>query len=281
MSATKLTVTLMALACALSTAESLKICAFNVRALGDTKVSNATIANILVNIITMYDIAVIQEVRDADLSAVHHLMNLIDRKPDSYSYVISEPLGRSSYKEQYLFIYRNGQVSVIDSYQYDDGCESCGTDTFSREPFIVKFFSPFSDVREFVIVPQHTSPDEAVEEIDGLYDVFLDVQSKWRNDNILFMGDFNADCDYVRPDEWHKIRLRTDTQFLWLISNSSDTTVSTTHCAYDRIVASGEAMKNALVPGSAVVYNYQAAFNLKYDDAYAVSDHFPVEVTLL
>lgn len=33
-------------------------------------------------------------------------------------------------------------VSVLGSYYYDDGCEPCGTDTFSREPFIVKFSSP-------------------------------------------------------------------------------------------------------------------------------------------
>lgn len=33
-------------------------------------------------------------------------------------------------------------VSVLGSYYYDDGCEPCGNDTFSREPFIVKFSSP-------------------------------------------------------------------------------------------------------------------------------------------
>lgn len=26
--------------------------------------------------------------------------------PDNYRYIISEPLGRKSYKEQYLFVYR-------------------------------------------------------------------------------------------------------------------------------------------------------------------------------
>lgn len=31
---------------------------------------------------------------------------------------------------------------MLESYYYDDGCESCGTDIFSREPFIVKFSSP-------------------------------------------------------------------------------------------------------------------------------------------
>ena len=33
-------------------------------------------------------------------------------------------------------------MSVLDTYQYDDGCESCGNDSFSREPAVVKFSSP-------------------------------------------------------------------------------------------------------------------------------------------
>lgn len=37
---------------------------------------------------------------------------------------------------------RSDLVSVLGSYYYDDGCEACGNDTFSREPFIVKFSSP-------------------------------------------------------------------------------------------------------------------------------------------
>ena len=33
---------------------------------------------------------------------------------------------------------------MLDSYQYDDGCEPCGNDSFSREPAVVKFSSPFT-----------------------------------------------------------------------------------------------------------------------------------------
>lgn len=34
------------------------------------------------------------------------LVSLSRDKPDTYRYVVSEPLGRKSYKEQYLFVYR-------------------------------------------------------------------------------------------------------------------------------------------------------------------------------
>lgn len=39
---------------------------------------------------------------------------------------------------------REDTVSVAQSYQYDDGSEACGTDTFIREPFVVMFSSNHS-----------------------------------------------------------------------------------------------------------------------------------------
>lgn len=36
-----------------------------------------------------------------------------------------------------------------------------------------------SVVREFAIVPLHAAPEDAVTEIDALYDVYLDVRKKW------------------------------------------------------------------------------------------------------
>ncbi|XP_007066588.3 deoxyribonuclease-1-like [Chelonia mydas] len=272
---------LLSLAYLLHTAAALRICAFNIKTFGDSKLSNETITGIILNILQTYDITVVQEVRDSDLSAVQSLMDQLNRASlQPYSYVISEPLGQSTYKEQYLFIYRTDVVSVVDSYCYDDGCEPCGSDTFSREPFIVKFSSPYTEVPEFVLVPLHTAPSKAVAEIDALYDVYLDVINKWGTDNILFLGDFNADCSYVRPQDWPSIRLRTSDAFQWLIPDSADTTVSYTDCAYDRIVVSGSELQHCTVDKSAKVNNFQETFHLQLKDALAVSDHFPVEVTL-
>lgn len=71
-------------------------------------------------------------------------------------------------------------------------------------------------------------------EIDSLYDVYLDVQKKWDMEDIMLMGDFNAGCSYVSPSHWSSIRLRTSPAFQWLIPDTADTTVTSTHCAYDR-----------------------------------------------
>ncbi|OPJ87707.1 deoxyribonuclease-1 [Patagioenas fasciata monilis] len=260
----------------------LKISAFNIKTFGDSKMSNQTTADIIVSILLEYDITLVQEVRDADLTAVKKLMDQLNSMSQHpYSFLDSIPLGRNSYKEQYVFIYRSDMVSVLGSYYYDDGCESCRTDTFSREPFIVKFSSPTTQVEEFVMVPLHAEPSNAAAEIDALYDVYIDIVDKWATNNILFLGDFNAGCSYVTSAQWPSIRLRSLCACEWLIPDSADTTVAdTTSCAYDRIVACGTALRQDIEPGSATVNNFQKTFHLQIKDALAVSDHFPVEVTL-
>ncbi|NXY23592.1 DNAS1 protein, partial [Atrichornis clamosus] len=280
--ASRLMLSLLLAALLLHVATTLKVGAFNIKAFGDSKMSNQTVANIIVSILSEYDIILVQEVRDADLSAVKDLMDQLNSAGGhAYSFLDSIPLGRTSYKEQYLFVYRSDMVSVLGSYYYDDGCESCGTDTFSREPFIVKFSSPTTQVQEFVLVPLHSEPSRAAQEIDALYDVYTDVVNKWGTNDILFLGDFNADCSYVTSSQWPSIRLRSLCACEWLIPDSADTTVAdTTNCAYDRIVACGTALCQDIDPSSATINNFEKKFHLQNKDALAVSDHFPVEVTL-
>ncbi|XP_061889513.1 deoxyribonuclease-1-like [Entelurus aequoreus] len=142
------------------------------------------------------------------------------------------------------------------------------------------FFYCVAAARNFALIPQHASPDFAVQEVDELYDVVTDVRAKWNTNDIILLGDFNTDCSYVTVSEWRHIRLFTDKSFHWLIPNEVDTTVSHTDCAYDRIVVTEDMMKG-VVHRSADVYNYMVDLKLDLSMALAVSDHFPVEVMLL
>nr|XP_012599061.1 deoxyribonuclease-1-like 2 isoform X5 [Microcebus murinus] len=282
-------------------ATALRIGAFNIQSFSDNKVSDSACGSVIAQILAGYDITLVQEVRDPDLSAVSMLMEQINSVSEhEYSFVSSEPLGRDQYKEMYLFVYRKDKVSVVDTYQYPDP-----EDAFSREPFVVKFSAPGSGeagpappaspappaartdslalpaaIRELVLIPLHSAPRHAVAEIDALYDVYLDVIDKWGTDDMLFLGDFNADCKYVRPHDWAAIRLRSSEVFKWLIPDSADTTVGNSDCAYDRIVVCGAQLRRSLKPQSAVVRNFQEEFGLDQTQALAISDHFPVEVTL-
>ncbi|XP_061848837.1 deoxyribonuclease-1-like 2 [Colius striatus] len=271
-----LALSLLAVALLCPASATLRVGAFNIQAFGDSKMSNEEVAGVIVSILRRYDVVLVQEVRDSDLSAVTRLMEQLNSVSTSpYDYEISGPLGRENYKEMYLFIYRTDVVSVLDTYQYEDP-----QDVFSREPFILRVSAPHTKVQEFVLVPLHSAPHDAVAEIDALYDVYLAIVSKWGTDNIMFLGDFNADCAYVQPSDWPSVRLRTSDIFRWLLPDGSDTTVGRSDCAYDRIVVCGSKLKRSIVPNSAAVYNFQRALRLGQEEALAVSDHYPVEVKL-
>ncbi|XP_073712751.1 deoxyribonuclease-1 [Misgurnus anguillicaudatus] len=236
---------------------SLLIGAFNIKSFGNSKASNATLLDIITKVVHRYDILVIQEVRDTDLTATNKLMQSVNGGSSSYEYqyIVSEPLGRSTYKERYLFIYRVEAVSVANSFQYDDGCEPCGTDTFNREPFVVMFSSNTGGCQIM------TNP--LIFHTTSLSDI---SNNHW----IALLHKFDAS----------KIRLRTEPIYNWLISDSTDTTVTHTDCPYDRIVATSD-MMSAVSPGSAQVFDFMEAQGLSQSWALAVSDHFPVEVELM
>ena len=80
----------------------------------------------------------------------------------------------------------------------------------------------------------HTSPSEAVLEIDRMVDVYDDIVQRWKLKNVIILGDFNSGCSYVTKSKWPMIRLATDRRFYWLFSDDVDTTVAKSDCPYDR-----------------------------------------------
>ncbi|KFP44657.1 Deoxyribonuclease gamma, partial [Chlamydotis macqueenii] len=263
---------------------SLKICSFNVRSFGEAKIARPEVVNAVVKIISRCDIMLLMEIKENKNRVcpllVEKLASQLKGPKEEYSCVVSERLGRKSYKEQYAFIYRQHRVSVKQTYQYPD-TQPGDEDAFSREPFAVWFQSPKTAVREFAIIPLHTTPETAVRETDELYDVYLDVKERWKTENFIFMGDFNAGCSYIPQKQWKNIRLRTYSEFVWLIGDKNDTTVKrSTSCPYDRIVVSGKKLIHAVVPHSVNIFDFQQDFQMTEEEALGVSDHFPVEFEL-
>lgn len=60
-------------------ATALRIGAFNIQSFGDSKVSDPACGSVIAQILAGYDVALVQEVRDPDLSAVSALMEQIHR----------------------------------------------------------------------------------------------------------------------------------------------------------------------------------------------------------
>ncbi|XP_072136951.1 deoxyribonuclease 1 like 4, tandem duplicate 1 [Mobula birostris] len=259
----------------------MKIAAFNIKQLGEAKISKQEIVSDIVEILLRYDIILIMEYRDKSEEVAEQLQEELNKQSTyHYSYKVSKPLGRGRYKEQYLFIYRDDIVQVERVFQYDD-VQPGDEDAFSREPFVIQFKSPTTVVQDFVLISQHTAPEDAVKEIDELYDVVLKIIEEWNTENIMILGDFNADGRYVSKNEMKTIRLRTDKNFYWLIGDEEDTTTRlSTDQAYDRIVVHGNTFYQGIVPNSAKPFNIQDELGWTEERALKISDHYPVEVEL-
>lgn len=267
----------------LATSDSLKIGAFNVRIFGQTKARKDNVMGYLAKVAIRYDILLIQEIRDSARTAISLLLKRIKRDHGvEMSSEISDRLGRTASKEQYAYLYRADLgISVLDKYHFDDGNEELRTDLFEREPYIVRFRARDSTLKDFTLVAIHVAPESAVPELQSLTRVYDDVSRKWKTPDILILGDLNAACDYVRKKYWPDITIRQRSEFWWPIGDDMDTTVnSNTDCAYDRFIVAGTALRAAVVPGSAGVFDFQAAYRLSEQQALEVSDHYPIELTL-
>ncbi|XP_068578296.1 deoxyribonuclease 1 like 4, tandem duplicate 1 [Cebidichthys violaceus] len=260
----------------------MKIASFNIQKFGKNKVSDPDVLNILVKIVSRYDIIVILEVVDISGESVQTFLDALNNanRKHHYTLKISSRLGRTRYKEQFMFLYRDDLVDLVGSYQFDDLVAE-GGDVFARDPYILRFRCLNTVLKDLVMIPVHTKPDDSEKELDELYDVFQHVKKKWRTDNVMILGDFNADGLYVSKREMKGIRIRMDENFHWLIADDVDTTASNRNDhTYDRIVVYGDDMVQAVVPNSAKPFNFQKAYRLSDEQALKVSDHYPVEVEL-
>lgn len=262
-------------------ASDFKICAFNVQKFNSAKASNSRVRHTLTRILSHCDISLLQEVMDPDGKAIQSLLASLNRptdRYDEYSYraLSSKALGNSpNNMQQYVFIYRTETVNVTDQHQYQK------KQSFVREPFAVYFRSNKIAIKNFILVALHTEPGQAVKEMDRLYDVFVEVSKKWKNQNVMFLGDFHAGCAHMARADKKNIRLFTNSSFYWLIGDKVDTTVTEdTNCAYDRIVVHGKPFLKAITPFSAKVFNYVKEFKLTKDKGLEVSDNFPIELRL-
>ncbi|XP_039627870.1 deoxyribonuclease 1 like 4, tandem duplicate 1 [Polypterus senegalus] len=260
----------------------MKIASFNVQRFGVNKISNPDILPVLIKIVSRYDIILILEVVDIKNTAVKDFVKKLNKENPNcqYKMELSSPLGRKTYKEQFMFLYRHDTVKLIDTYQYEDN-QVGDEDAFAREPYVLRFACENTKLKDLVLIPVHTMPEDSFKEIDELYDVVIAVKDKWKTENIMILGDFNADGAYLSNRKMKKIRIRTDPIFKWLIADDVDTTANTGNdYTYDRIVVYGDEMLKGIVPKSAKPFNFQVEYGLTEEQALRISDHYPVEVEL-
>ncbi|KAM9362398.1 deoxyribonuclease-1-like [Symphorus nematophorus] len=261
----------------------MKIAAFNAKNLGWKKVTDKTVVHYLTKIMSQYSVVVILEVVDKSRKAMEKLLQELNRTSSNrkrpYSMIASSQLGRDTYKEQYVCFYREDEVTLQACHQYEDN-QVGDVDAFAREPFIMRLSCPTTVVKDLVLIPVHTKPEDSQKELDELHDVVDAIRKKWGTDKIMILGDFNADGRYLSKKKKGMIRI-CSAPYHWLIDDDVDTTSSNCNDhTYDRIVVYGQTMLDAIVPGSAKSFNFQRAFELTDEEALSISDHYPVEVEL-
>ncbi|XP_055958311.1 deoxyribonuclease-1-like, partial [Patella vulgata] len=225
----------------------LRVGAFNVRAFGRAKMENEDIVKHLVKIVTRYDVMLLQEIRDATGTAIGQLL-------------------------------ATDRVVIEDTFQYNDDAY----DVFEREPFCVLVEALTPGNENFAACGIHIKPTDVVQELNELPQVYGNVTKEFNTENVMFLGDFNAECSYLDETELAESPIYNDPKYTWVISSEVDTTTSCgTNCAYDRIVITGDLLTEALIDKSGIAYKFDREYDLETDEAYKVSDHYPVEVCLL
>jgi endonuclease/exonuclease/phosphatase family metal-dependent hydrolase len=232
---------------------TLTIGSFNIQTFGRAKRNKTEVMSIIKDIVEDFDLVAIQEIRDSSLETPGALLEMLNSS--RYGVVVSPRLGRSSSKEQYAFYYDKNYVTYLNqSFVFNDS-----NDWFERPPFTALF-----DIngQEHAFVNVHIKPDDAESEISHLSDVLATISTQ----NIMVLGDFNADGSYL--DEKNKPPI---TGMAYYIPDSYDTTVGKNYYTYDRIIGNINTVQSG-------VYKFDSIHHLTYEEAKKVSDHYPVYV---
>lgn len=226
----------------------LEIASWNLKRFGPSAANDDEAVSDIAFHISKYDIVAVQEIKDIQQTAPYILQDEIDEIFE-YGMVLSNRTGAfceekssSQISEQYAFYYNNSTIdSMDDGHHYpNDDCE------FTREPFAAKFSSTEYG-SEFVLITLHVDPDDAINEISALVNVFEWAKFQYPSeDDFILLGDLNADCTYASSSELDELAIR-DSQYQWIIPDGENTnTAESSTCAYDRIIFSDNGLEEYL-----------------------------------
>ncbi len=254
----------------------LRIATFNIQRFGEKKASDAEVMQHIAQIVASFDLVAIQEVQSPQVMPVARLVDLINRSGGRYDATVSEPIGRSTYREQYAFVWDATRIQMIPQSAYvvrDD------QDRMSRPPMVASFEARVMPVSgrqplRFTVINVHTAPDEVSQskpdnEMNVLDDVFLRVrQYEYQTrgiKNALMTGDLNVNTAQLgelgQIDGMYSVVGTTPTN---LVGNKT-----LDHILLDRNVTTE-------YTGVFGVIDFERDFGLTAQQAAMVSDHRPV-----
>ena len=248
--------------------DEISVASWNIQVFGQSKLQDSAAMGIIVDVVRRFDVIAIQELRSKDQSVITRFLSLVNRDGYTYDVVVGPRLGRSSSKEQYLYLYDTSRIQLIPGsvYTINDW-----RDFLHREPLVASFRvvgALSGNAWTFTLVNIHTDPDEVQREVNVLDDVIHFVRRYSPEDDVILLGDLNANPHQLGD-------LGRMPNLMWTVTGQPTNTRRTK--AYDNILFSGTS--TAEYTGYAGVIDLQTEYALTLQQALKVSDHLPVWAT--
>lgn len=209
--------------------DTIRVGAFNIQNFGAKKAARPNTLAVLARVALAYDALAIEEVgsngSQADEAACRAVL-------DAYVGKINEASGADSYAyvqaDQFAVVYRKDSLELLGSAPY------CGTRSFAYTP-LTAFFRAVRGNFDFVLVVVHVRPSRAASEIPALKTAMAEAGASYGEPDVACLGDFNADGRYYPEGEGDCLAGFPRPDYITVIPNWADTTVSRSSNAYDRI----------------------------------------------
>ena len=93
--------------------DSIRIASFNIQVLGQSKMGKPEVMKTLTQVVKTFDVVAVQELRSAEQDVIPRWLEMINADGSQWASLVSERLGRTVSKEQYVFLYNTATVEFV------------------------------------------------------------------------------------------------------------------------------------------------------------------------
>ena len=244
---------------------TIHIATFNIQVFGQSKLDKPEVVDVLAQVVRQFDVVAVQELRSREQDVIPRFLEHVNADGARYDSVVGERVGRTSSKEQYVYVYDATRIEVDPASVRTTADPS---DLLHREPLVARFRvrgPPTESAFTFTLVNIHTDPDEVTAEVNALDDVLRHVRRAGGEDDVILLGDLNADFAHLGE-------LAAVPNIHWVINGEPTNTRRTE--SYDNILF--DHLTTREYTGRFGVLDLQSAHRLSEDQALEISDHMPV-----
>lgn len=251
-----------------SSGPTIRIASFNIQVFGKTKASKPYVMYTLAEIVRMFDVVAIQEIRTQDDYHIPNFVKLINQSgqtPRRYDSLVGPRLGNTTSTEQYAFLFDTDKIEMDRTSYYTVRDPD---NLLHREPLVASFRTRLNPDQAFTftLVNVHTDPDVVEMEMNALAEVYRVVRrAGGAEDDVIMLGDFNT-------DDKRLYRLGQIPGIQPLVSGVFTNTRQ--NKLYDNLIV--HQYSTTEFTGRSGIFDVQRYFNLSLDQAEQVSDHLPV-----